>query len=343
LSSKRVLKRVRVFSFLKKQKRLAWIKRVFPLRQYSGKRKPSHYQILYEPLKRHKYPPPNHNLKFIGEKRLTEDLSRYHTLLRDPARRKIIEILGTQEKIGFKELRETLGLGVGTVYYHLDMLSDFITQDNQRKYRLNDRGKVLYQVLKEGSVPAFLGISEALSHRFAKWLFLSPVFAKTVKPLLLLPFALAILLIGGFGAASAGLDSALFFYFPYSARDFTSLIALYIFNWIGLFLFAEILAYLAYRRVGNDLQLLTCILLASFPLAIFPYIYPFTSEIFLAILGLKMSVSTIALFILQIWTLLLLSAALCFGKGLRLDKAIVISLTAIYINMAVLFFTGRFA
>ena len=73
-----------------------------------------------------------------------EDLSRYYTLLRDPARRKIIEILGIQEKIGFKELRETLGLGVGTVYYHLDMLSDFITQDKQRKYRLNDRGKMLY-------------------------------------------------------------------------------------------------------------------------------------------------------------------------------------------------------
>jgi DNA-binding transcriptional ArsR family regulator len=54
-----------------------------------------------------------------------EDLSKYYTLLRDPTRRRIIEILAVQEKIGFKELRETLGLGVGTVYYHLDMLSGF--------------------------------------------------------------------------------------------------------------------------------------------------------------------------------------------------------------------------
>ncbi|MEM2106018.1 MAG: winged helix-turn-helix domain-containing protein [Candidatus Bathyarchaeia archaeon] len=273
---------------------------------------------------------------------MTEDLSRYYTLLRDPARRKIIEILGTQEKIGFKELREMLGLGIGTVYYHLDMLSDFITQDKQRKYRLNDRGQALYRVLKEGTVPASLEIGEALSNRFVKWIFLSPVFAKTVKPLVFLPLALAVLLLGGFGAASAGLESALFFYFPYSVYDFTSLIALYIFNWMGLFLFAEILAFLIYRRVGNDLQLLICIFLASLPLAIFPYIYPFTSEMFLVIIGLKISVSTIILFVLQIWTLLLVSAALCFGKGLRLDKSIVISLTAIYINMAVLFFTGRF-
>jgi len=57
---------------------------------------------------------------------ITEDTSRYYTLLRDPARRKIVEILGNQGKIGFKELKQELGLGVGTVYYHLDMLSDFL-------------------------------------------------------------------------------------------------------------------------------------------------------------------------------------------------------------------------
>ena len=264
---------------------------------------------------------------------LMEDLSRYYTLLRDPARRKIIEILGVQEKIGFKELKEALGLGVGTVYYHLDMLSDFITQDKQRKYKLNDRGQTLYRILKEGNVPATLEISEAFSHSVAKWLFLSPVFAKTVKPLRLLPVSIAILLIGALGSAYANLDSTLFFYFPYSAYSFTSIIALYVFHWIGLFLFAELFTYLLYRRVGNDLQLFTCISIASFPMAVFPYIYIFISD----------AISQYILFAFQIWGLLLVSAALCFGKGIRLDKSIVISLTAMYLNMAILFLLGRFA
>jgi DNA-binding transcriptional ArsR family regulator len=261
-----------------------------------------------------------------------KDLSRYYTLLRDPARRKIIEILGTQEKIGFKELRENLGLGVGTVYYHLDMLSDFITQDKQRKYKLNDRGQTLYKILKDGNVPPTLEISEAFSHRIAKWLFLSPVFAKTAKPLRFLPVSIAILLIGALGSAYAKLDSALFFYFPYSTYSFTSAMALYIFNWIGLFLFAEFFTYLLYRRAGNDLQLLTCIGLATFPMAVFTYIYLFTSDV----------VSQYILFALQIWSLLLVSAAFCFGKGIRLDKAIVVSLTAMYLNIAILFMQGRF-
>jgi DNA-binding transcriptional ArsR family regulator len=261
-----------------------------------------------------------------------DDLSQYYTLLRDPARRKIIEILGSRDKIGFKELRLELGLGVGTVYYHLDMLSEFIMQDRQHKYKLNDRGVMLYNVLKEGSIPASLEISGSFNLRMTKWLFLSPLFSKTVKPLRLLPLAVAILFIGGFGTVIAQLDPALFFYFPYSPASQTSAFTLYIFEWIGLFLFSETATYVLYRRVGNDLQLFTCLGLSAFPTSIFPYVY-------LVISG--MTIQWI-LIVLQIWSLLLVSAALCFGKGIRLDKAIVISLTAMYINIAVLLAMGRF-
>jgi len=273
-----------------------------------------------------------------------EDLSRYYTLLRDPARRKIIEILGAQEKIGFKELRETLGLGVGTVYYHLDMLSDFITQDKQRKYKLNDRGQTLYRILKEGNVPATLEISETFSHRVGKWIFLSPVFAKTAKPLKLLPVSIVILLIGALGVAYADLEPLMFFYFPYATYNFNSIMALFVFSWVGLFLFAELFTYLLYRRVGNDLQLFTCVGLAATPLAVYPYIYMAIFAFFpnFSIAYLHM-VLQFVLIPLQIWTLLLISAAFCFGKGIRLDKSVVISLTAMYLNMAVLFILGRFS
>jgi len=272
-----------------------------------------------------------------------EDLSRYYTLLRDPARRKIIEILGTHEKIGFKELRETLGLGVGTVYYHLDMLSDFITQDKQRKYRLNDRGQALYRLLKEGNVPATLDISQTFSHKIGRWVFLSPFFAKTTKTVTLVP-ALAILFLGAFGAAKAKLEPILFFYFPYSTYSQANIIFRYLFNWIGLFLFAEIFTYILYRRVGNELQLFTCVSLATFPLAAFPYIYLTISALLPTLSSLELSmIMQYVQIILQIWSLLLVTAAICFGKGIRLDKAIVVSLTAVYLNMAILFMLGRFA
>jgi hypothetical protein len=272
-----------------------------------------------------------------------EDLSRYYTLLKDPARRRIIEILGVQEKIGFKELRGELGLGVGTVYYHLDMLSQFLAQDKQRKYRLNDKGKMLHRFLKEGKVPPALEMSEAFSHRVAKWVFLSPVFAKTAKPLIVLPFSAALLLLGALGSAYAELEPALFFYFPYPAYNFASILVLYAVNWLGLFLFAELFTHLVYRRVGNALQLFICISIATLPLAVFPYVYllvpAFFQSLSIAVLDTALQVVLIAL---QIWSLLLFSSALCFGKGLRLDKAMVVSLVAIYVNISTLYILGRF-
>ncbi len=261
-----------------------------------------------------------------------DDQSRYHTLLRDPARRKIIEILGEQEKIGFKELKQTLGLGVGTVYYHLDMLSDYLTQDEQRKYQLNDRGRLLHQSLKGGAVQSSaLQMSETLSHRLVRWLFLAPLFAKTVLPLRLLPFSLVVLVLGALGSALASSQSLLFFYSPFTDYQFETTAILYIFNWVSLFFFSDLILYLIFKRTGGDLQLFVCLGIASFPLALFPYLYIFLSY----------EVARYFLLILIIWCVVLLSSAYSFSKGLRLDKSIVVSLLVLYLNTAILFILGR--
>jgi len=263
----------------------------------------------------------------------TEDTSRYYTLLRDPARRKIVEILGSQGKIGFKELKQELGLGVGTIYYHLDMLSDFLTQDKHRKYMLNDRGRLLHKLLKEGSLPPTLGIEEAFSHRLGRWLFLSPIFTRTVRPLRLLPVSVLVLAFGAVGAALASVEPMLFFYFPFSGYEFETILMLFLSNWIGLFLLSNFLIYVLYRRAGGNLQLFTCIGISAFPLSLFPYIY----------MLIPYDVARYFLLAIQIWSLLLISSAFSFGKGLRLDKSIVVSLTVLYVNVMLLIIFGRLA
>lgn len=273
-----------------------------------------------------------------------EDLSRYYTLLRDPTRRKIIEILGSQEKIGFKELRQALNLGVGTVYYHLDMLSGFLTQDKQRKYKLNESGQALFKILKDGEVPATLRLDKTFSHRFGRWVFLSPIFAKTSEPIMLLPASVALLILGAAGSAVAGLDPALFFYLLYSSYSPPTIMVLYVSNWIGMFLFAELMTYILYRRVGNELQLFTCIGIASFPLALFPYIFMVAPVLLLGQSSADLDLARQYILIaLQIWGLLLSSTAFCYGKGIRLDKSIVVTLTVVYLNISILFLLGRLA
>ena len=260
-----------------------------------------------------------------------ENTSRYYALLKDSARRKIVQMLGEQGRVGFKDLKENLELGVGTVYYHLDMLSDFLTQDKHRKYMLNDRGRLLYRTLKEGTLPPSLEIGEAFSHRLGRWLFLSPIFTKTTRPERLLPLSVLILILGAVGSALENLDPLLLFYFPFSAYKFETIIALFLSNWIGLFLLSNLLIYLLYRRTHGNLQLFTCIGISALPLALFPYLH----------ILIPPEISKYLLLALQIWSLLLMSSAFCFGKGLRLDKSIVISLTILYLNVIILLITGR--
>ena len=189
---------------------------------------------------------------------------------------------------------------------------------------------MLYKILKEGSLPPTLAIEEAFSHRLGRWLLLSPIFTKTVKPERLLPISLLVLALGAIGAAQARVEPILFFYFP-STHELETIITLFLAHWIGLFLLSDFLIYLFHRRVGGDLQLFTCIGISAFPLALFPYIYMLAPY----------EVARYFLLALQTWGLLLLSAAYCFGKGLRLDRSIIVTLTILYLNIVLLIFLGR--
>ena len=201
-----------------------------------------------------------------------DEASRYYTLLRDPARRKIVEILGEQGKCGFKELRLSLGLGVGTVYYHLDMLSDFIVQDKSRKYMLNDRGQLLYKSLKEGSVPAALNMGEALSHRLGRWVFLAPIYARLTRLEASLPVAVTILLFGAFGSAYAQIEPVFLFYFP-STRSFESIALMFFFYWVGLYI---MLTFFAACYFVEEVVTFSCSLTWAFRLCRWLFFLTFT-------------------------------------------------------------------
>ena len=264
-------------------------------------------------------------------------------MLRDPARRKIIELLGDQGKIGFKELRGNLGLGVGTVYYHLDMLSDFITQDKSRKYALNDRGQLLYRSLRDGNVSPALNVgSEALGHRLGRWLFLSPVFSRTVRMNAFLVGSIIILALGAVGSALDNLEPLFFFYFP-STRGFESIVLMWLFYWVSLFLIADVIIYVLFRRTGGDLQLFSCVGIAALPLAVFPYLYMLFPYVYRGFPATNLWLSRAVLLILQVWTLLLISSAFSFGKGLRLDRSIIVTLIILYLNIVLLILFGHLA
>ena len=222
------------------------------------------------------------------------------------------------------------------------MLSDFITQDKSRKYSLNDRGQLLYRTLKDGNVSPALTIgSEALSHRLGRWLFLSPVFAQSIRLRFFLPMSLAVLALGAVGSALAKQEPVFLFYFS-STRSFENVALMFLFCWVGLFLLADAMIYVLFRRTGGDLQLFACMGVSALPLALFSYIYVLILPYLMALIPpVSFWLPRLVLLIFQVWTLLLISSAISFGKGLRLDRSIIITLVILYLNIVVLILLGR--
>ncbi len=62
-----------------------------------------------------------------------DESSKLHAALGHPLRKSIIEYLDDAGEAGFKDLKQRLGVTVGTLYYHLEILGDLVTQNSQRE------------------------------------------------------------------------------------------------------------------------------------------------------------------------------------------------------------------
>lgn len=81
-----------------------------------------------------------------------KDASPEVRVMGHPVRKRLIELLGEKQSLSFSDIREETGLPVGTLYYHLDVLSDLISQDHSRRYTLTKEGMKFYAEMakKEG-------------------------------------------------------------------------------------------------------------------------------------------------------------------------------------------------
>src|SRR5712692_601397 len=76
------------------------------------------------------------------------EANRVIKLLDHPARKRIIELLGTRGSMPWKDLASELGMGTGVLYYHLDTLEGIVVRDSSRRYSLTKPGLEVYEYLK---------------------------------------------------------------------------------------------------------------------------------------------------------------------------------------------------
>ena len=148
-----------------------------------------------------------------------DDLQQIFVALGHPIRIKIIEMISQAEFAGFTRLKTGLNLSVGSLYYHLEVLGNLITQNSQRKYILSNVGEVAHEFLQNNreqlktSPKLSLAGSSRLERFIREFLFGRYFLAKVSnapKPYFVLIFAL--LIVGGWVYGQSSIEPILLFY-----------------------------------------------------------------------------------------------------------------------------------
>ncbi len=86
-------------------------------------------------------------------------------------RQKLLELIASKGPITIKELKQETGMSTGSLYHHLSKLSEYLTQDEQKRYLLSEKGheffatKNIVQLPKQAWYASF--ILPAMRNKYA--------------------------------------------------------------------------------------------------------------------------------------------------------------------------------
>ncbi|MEM2052452.1 MAG: hypothetical protein QW614_05835 [Candidatus Caldarchaeum sp.] len=120
-------------------------------------------------------------------------------LVRHKVRRAILLAVGEEGRIGATALKQKLGISTGSLYYNLRQMSQLITQDERKSYRLTEDGMRIFKALtaQSGSGQNVVTPSSKAAELFSAlffplWLF-SPIYESRVVASVLGPLAVFVL------------------------------------------------------------------------------------------------------------------------------------------------------
>lgn len=278
------------------------------------------------------------------------DIFRIYKLLDHPVRKEIIELLGEQEKLGFKELKEKLRINVGALYYHFDALSDLITQDENRKYILTDLGKMAHHFLTSKKAQLMeievrerarrVGPHNKMLRGVKSFFWPSGLFVNLYQsPKRHLADVVLILAFGSWLMIETKIEPILFFFNFGTSPPPEMIVARLLIGLLVIIGVSEAVSRIFFKRSGGNICLLIGASFSLLPLFVFPLLL--LLENWNIIILRDLFWEGIMQFFLQAWSLCILSSAISLSKGLRIEKAALISLILVYLNLGYMHFTLR--
>ena len=221
------------------------------------------------------------------------------------------------------------------------MLEGIVAQDPDRKYVLTDQGRSAVETFSISEEKVAAGqvqtSKETRLGAFSGEVLLGRTLLNYVDsdPIRSLPLALLIVAFGGWVSSLTRLEPLLLFYItPGSGAISTLFMFAFPIGWLVTFGLADVVSTFVFHRRGDDLRLLNGTAFAMLPLLIVPGLFSLAQ--FLAP-GSSLGFTAILLPIfLQAWVVCLLASAVSISKGLKLERAALISLGVIYLNILIL-------
>jgi DNA-binding transcriptional ArsR family regulator len=268
-------------------------------------------------------------------------MSKIYSALGNPYRRQIAQILLEKKRVGFKELHNALKISVGALYHHIDMLEGIVSQDADRKYVLSEQGRSAIETLSISEEKIAVGKAQTLKETRLGLVSEEILLGRSLlnylnaDPVRSFPLAILIVAFGGWISSQTRLEPLLLFYLTPSSGTLSALFILaFPAGWLITFALADILSTVAFHRRGDDLRLLNGTAFAMLPLLIVPGLFSLV-QLFTPVKSVGLLAILLPIF-LQAWVVCLLASAVSITKGLKLERAALVSLAVVYVNILVL-------
>ena len=275
---------------------------------------------------------------------------KFYNSLNHEVRRKIIRMIGSQGEGSFTNFKKVLKVSTGTLYHHLDVLKELITQNSKRKYILTNLGKHAYNFLsKNYDTIESDNIEEQkfISASLKKFISLIPNeilhkvndLTNPIKVLIsvgILSLFFILIFIGN-------INSSFIFFVPYNTSN-TELeviekIALglkfIVFTYIVVII-SELLCRYLFNKTENTKNFVLIFPIALIPML--PYLFIYDMLFLFAPTLVNTIFNKFIMIIFQIWTIWLITYIIITFKYLKLERALLITFVIHYGTFTVLLF-----
>jgi len=259
-----------------------------------------------------------------------------------PKRTAIVRFIGERGEVSFKELKARLGLGVGTLYYHLDGLTDVVTQNKIRQYILTEEGKRVYESIKNAPLvngkPNHRGFLPRVSGALREVLFFeSHVERLSFDPMSNLSLSVAILIVGSVLTALTKVEPAIYFIGSRTAGPGFAA-EVFLFSWLVVLAVCWLLSSGFWKSQKNFAGVAASAAFSFIPILFVIMLDGVRRTFALGFLAPMFSypVFLVLQVLVVLWASYILTISLMSSASLNLEKAMVVAFAVVLINLGYL-------